>query len=347
MKLRCKSAFAMALAAAMLAGCAPQTVTESAVPLSAAQVTQSASLQTEVPLSAAGVTDTVTLTDADLTQEAAALSQSPAAQPVLLLPEASGDLVRQNGKSAIDYSNTRDGYVMVRYTVPTDKRLKVRVAGPTTVYTYNLTPGLWETFPLSDGDGSYTITIYENIQGTKYSTVLSHTTQVTLADPFAPFLRPNQYVEYSSAPQTVAKAAELTQNCPTPMEKVDGVYRYVVSNMSYDYQLAATVQSGYLPVLDKVLEGKTGICFDYAALMTGMLRSQGIPCKLVVGYAGTAYHAWISVWTEQTGWIDGAIFFDGQSWHRMDPTFDSTGKSTDYIRQYISNDANYAAKYFY
>ena len=34
--------------------------------------------------------------------------------------------------------------------------------------------------------------------------------------------------------------------------------------------------------------------------MTGMLRSQGIPSKLVVGYAGTAYHAWISVWTEET-----------------------------------------------
>ena len=28
------------------------------------------------------------------------------------------------------------------------------------------------------------------------------------------------------------------------------------------------------------MEIKKGICFDYAALMTGMLRSQGIPCKL-------------------------------------------------------------------
>ncbi|WP_365328385.1 transglutaminase domain-containing protein [uncultured Oscillibacter sp.] len=31
-----------------------------------------------------------------------------------------------------------------------------------------------------------------------------------------------------------------------------------------------------------------------------MLRSLGVPCKLVVGYAATskpAYHTWISVWT--------------------------------------------------
>ena len=50
-----------------------------------------------------------------------------------------------------------------------------------------------------------------------------------------------------------------------------------------------------------------------------MLRSLGVPCKLVVGYAGAskpAYHAWISVWTEKTGWIDNAIYFDSTGWHQ-------------------------------
>ena len=32
--------------------------------------------------------------------------------------------------------------------------------------------------------------------------------------------------------------------------------------------------------------------------MTAMLRSQNIPCKLVVGCAGTTYHAWIDVYVE-------------------------------------------------
>jgi len=121
----------------------------------------------------------------------------------------------------------------------------------------------------------------------------------------------------------------------------------VVKNITYDTELAENVKSGYLPVLDKVLESKKGICFDYAALMTGMLRSQGVPCKLVVGYAGTIYHAWISVWTEETGWIDGAIFFDGSSWHRMDPTFASSNNKSEAINSFISNDVNYTAKYFY
>ena len=84
-----------------------------------------------------------------------------------------------------------------------------------------------------------------------------------------------------------------------------------------------------------------------AALMTGMLRSQDIPCKLVVGYAGQAYHAWISVWSAETGWIDGAIYFNGSSWQRMDPTFASSAKSSKAIMAYIGDGKNYSAKYFY
>ena len=100
-------------------------------------------------------------------------------------------------------------------------------------------------------------------------------------------------------------------------------------------------------MLDTVLEKKKGICFDYAALMTGMLRSQGIPCKLVVGYAGSAYHAWISVWTEETGWLESTIYFDGQSWQRMDPTFASTGGQSAAIMKYIGDGKNYSVKYLY
>ena len=70
------------------------------------------------------------------------------------------------------------------------------------------------------------------------------------------------------------------------------------------------------------------------------------PCKLVVGYAGDIYHAWISVWTEDNGWVDGAIFFDGHAWKRMDPTFASSGHRSAEIMEYIEN-GNYTVKYLY
>ena len=296
----------------------------------------------------AAYTDEAPLEEVDLEEELVALAETPPASPALLLPEASGTLVKKNTKAEIDYSNTKDGYVMVRFTAATTKRLKVQVKGPTTTYTYNLAAdGAWDTYPLSDGNGSYQVLVYENISGTKYSTVLSVSFTVTLADEFAPFLRPNQYVDYGAAPNTVAKAEELTKDKTDTLSKVTAVYDFVVKNLTYDKQLAATVQSGYLPVLDTVLAKKSGICFDYASLMTGMLRSQGIPCKLVVGYAGTAYHAWISVWSEETGWVEGVVYFNGTAWQRMDPTFASTGKQSKAIMQYIGDGKNYTVKYLY
>ena len=142
-------------------------------------------------------------------------------------------------------------------------------------------------------------------------------------------------------------AAELTKDIEDPLKMVEKVYDYVVKTLSYDKEKAKTVKSGYLPVLDTILSEKKGICFDYASLMTAMLRSQGVPCKLVIGYAGTAYHAWITVWSEDTGWVDGVIYFDGSTWHRMDPTFASSGNQSSSIMEYIGNGANYSAKYLY
>ena len=149
------------------------------------------------------------------------------------------------------------------------------------------------------------------------------------------------------ATATVAKAAELTQGMTDPLKKVEAIYNYVVTSMTYDKEKAATVQSGYLPVLDQVLAEKKGICFDYAALMTGMLRSQQVPCKMVIGYADQAYHAWISVWSEASGWVDGAVFFDGKTWQRMDPTFASSANKSASIMQYIGDGSHYSSKYLY
>ncbi len=268
----------------------------------------------------------------------------PAPLPLPPTAVASGTLVEiaAGDEARIDYSNTKDGYVMAQYTASTELRLKAQVKGPSTTYTFNLSPGQWAAFPLADGNGSYQVSILKNVTGNQYAKVLSLTTEVTLDNEFAPFLRSNQFVDFDAAPITAALAQQLCSG-KNELDKVTAVYDFVVKKMRYDNQLAATVQSGYLPDLDAVLQKMTGICFDYAALMTGMLRSQGVPCKLVVGYAGTVYHAWIHVWTESTGWVEGVIFFDGTSWKRMDPTFASGGTSQDYI----GDGTNYSAKYIY
>lgn len=334
----CASLLTAALVAALLSGCANYS---GAVLDEASDPSLSQPVSAEVP-----VVDAVPIF-AELEDEAVALASAPAAIPKQVSTFASGVFEKKNDKAVIDYSNTAEGYIMAQYTAYTDLRLKIQVKGPVTTYTYNLTPQKWEAFPLSDGDGLYQVTVYQNVTGSKYASVLSMSTNVVLNDEFAPFLHSNQYVDYDNAPETVAKAKELIGNVNEPLKQVETVYDYVVSELSYDKQLASDVQSGYVPVLDNVLEKKTGICFDYAALMTGMLRSQGVPCKLVVGYAGETYHAWISVWVEGSGWVDGVIWFNGNSWQRMDPTFASSANSSQSVLEYIGNGTNYTAKYFY
>ncbi|MBQ8562682.1 MAG: transglutaminase domain-containing protein [Firmicutes bacterium] len=294
-----------------------------------------------------GIADVTQMEYAEVAEEAVALADAPAAKVTEYATEASGKLEKKTSKGVIDYSNTEDGYVMVKYLKDTNKKIKAQVKGPDNTYTYNVSPKEWETFPFTDGDGEYQIILLENVSGNKYAIVVSVSVDVKLTDEFAPFLRSNQYVNYADAPNTVKKAASLTKKVKEPLDKVEKIYNYVVKKFTYDKKKAKTVQTGYVPDLDKVLKEKKGICFDYAATMAGMLRSQGIPCKLVIGYAGEAYHAWISVYVEGEGWVEGVVYFDGTSWQRMDPTFASSSKQSKAIMKYIGDGKNYTAKYFY
>lgn len=284
----------------------------------------------------------------DIAQELVPLNNTPAVSTVIT-PVASGTAVSSNSKATVDYSNSSAGYIMIKYNKVTATKLKVLITGPGGVtYTYNLNgAGAYETFSLSDGNGSYSIGVYENISGSSYAAAHTAAISVTLKDEFAPFLAPNQYVNFTAQSQAVAKAAELTADKTTTLAKVEAIYNYVVNNISYDYDKAKTVTSGYLPAVDNVLLSGKGICSDYSALITAMLRSQGIPTKLVVGYSGSVYHAWINTYSAETGWVSGIIYFDGCQWKLMDPTYASSSKQSAAVMQYIGNGANYSAKYLY
>lgn len=100
-------------------------------------------------------------------------------------------------------------------------------------------------------------------------------------------------------------------------------------------------EAGYLPDVDDTLSTGTGICFDYAALTTAMLRSQDIPCKLQIGYSGDVKHAWIDVYIRGRGWVTKAVSFDGDTWKLMDPTFDANSDGDEAIQEYIGDESNY------
>ena len=269
--------------------------------------------------------------------------------PVCLSPIPGTTAVYQNDAAVIDASNSSQGYIIVRYTGRNSK-VKLQIVGQNQVtYTYSLKTGNGgadEVFPLSAGDGQYLINVYENISANQYATAFSQAITVTLADQFLPFLYPNQYVTFNATDQAVAKASELAYSADSDLDVVTNIYDYIISNITYDYDEAENVQSGYIPDVDEVLYTKKGICLDYAALMTAMLRSQRIPTRMEVGYAGTAYHAWISTYITDIGWVNGMIQFDGKDWSLMDPTFASTTSEKE-LKSFLNDSSNYRLKYIY
>lgn len=267
-------------------------------------------------------------------------------QPVILTPSADGRLTLGNEKVTIDYSNSTEGYVVANY-IGSSSQVRFQISGPDRITYTHILHGGEEVFPLSAGSGTYNVSVYENIQDDQYAAVLMDSFDAQLRDDHIAFLYPSQYVWFDENTQAVKKGQELATGCHDDLEVVEQVYMYVKDNITYDEEKAKTVKSGYLPDVDDVLSSKTGICFDYASLMATMLRTQQIPTRLNVGYTGSGvYHAWLSVYIRNQGWVDGYICFDGEDWVLMDPTF-AASFGTQKLQKYIGDNSNYILKYTY
>lgn len=267
--------------------------------------------------------------------------------PKVLTPSADGVTVYQNDFASIDASNTSQGYVMVKYN-GTNEKVKLQITCPDqSCYTYLISGReAYDTFPLTAGNGSYALQVLENVAGDTYTVSLAQSINVSIEDEFLPFLYPNQYVNFHTDSKAVSKGSDLAKDTYSDLDVVQNIYNYVIKNISYDTAKAQNVSYGYVPDIDDTLSSKKGICFDYAALMTSMLRSQNIPTKLEVGYSGDAYHAWISTYIDDKGWVDDIIQFNGDTWQIMDPTLAATNDSAA-VKKYVGDGSHYVVKYTY
>lgn len=303
---------------------------------------QTAPPKTEPPATVAPITDPPR-TDPPQTEP------SP---PYIITPTADGVKVYGNDDALIDASNSSQGYLMIRLkkAMSGSYRILVNADDINVRYTFQLnSSGNYEVIPLTEGSGKYTVNVLKVTSAGKGTVMFKQSLSVSVADSFLPFLTPNQFCMYDAGSSCVALSSKLCGGNKDTIAKTAAIYDYVINNISY-VSTAENGANGYIPVPDTVLANKSGICFDYASLMAAMLRSQKIPTKVVVGYAGDIYHAWISVYVDGSGWIDGYIYFDGNSWNRMDPTFAASAKDdADYKNtvDFISNGSNYSVMYYY
>ena len=269
------------------------------------------------------------------------------------LTVSAADTVVKNTKAQIDFTDSNaTGTVKINVVAKTDKKVKIAVEKGDKKYNYDLNgDGKVESYPLQWGNGEYTVKVLiQASDPNKYSVALTQKIKLELKDEKAPYMNPSQLVNYNKDSEIVKKAAELAKNTKTELEKVEAIYKFVIQSLAYDTKKATTVQSGYIPDVDKIVDSGLGICFDYAAVLAAMLRSQGIPAKLVMGYVKApnskdpVYHAWNEFYlAEKGGWFKiNEMKFDGKKFERVDPTFDSSNKSNKASIKFIGDGSNYS-----
>lgn len=256
------------------------------------------------------------------------------------------DLARDLGPLQLDDSGLARGYVAV--AAQSSQRLKFQIISGDMKYNYDISnQGQPEVLPLNMGDGDYTFRLMENVEGSKYACLWSDTRQVALEDEFQPYLRPSQMVRFDADSKCVELAKELAARCGTDADVVAAVYDYLVANITYDNEKAAAVQPGYLPSPDDTLTSGKGMCFDYASLAAAMLRSMGIPCKLITGYVDQdsqeLYHAWNTFYLKDQGWVTAEIKANPNTWQRVDITFAAGGVGNDDL----TDDSKYTTRFSY
>ena len=313
---------------------------------------QTAPPKTEPPATVAPITDPPQTDPPQTKPPRTDPPQTEPSPPYIITPTADGVKVYSNDDALIDASNSSQGYLMIRLkkAMSGSYRILVNADDINVRYTFQLnSSGNYEVIPLTEGSGKYTVNVLKVTSAGKGTVMFKQSLSVSVADSFLPFLTPNQFCMYDAGSSCVALSSKLCGGNKDTIAKTAAIYDYVINNISY-VSTAENGANGYIPVPDTVLANKSGICFDYASLMAAMLRSQKIPTKVVVGYAGDIYHAWISVYVDGSGWIDGYIYFDGNSWNRMDPTFAASAKDdADYKNtvDFISNGSNYSVMYYY
>lgn len=165
--------------------------------------------------------------------------------PQVLTPQADGLKTFTADTAAIDISHTQEEYIMAKYT-GFNAKPKLQLTGTDGItYTYSLYKD-YSTFPLTSGDGTYQVGVYENVSDDRYTTLLSETFSVTLTDPLKPYLYPNQYVNFTADSLPVAKAEELADGASSDLDIISSVYNYIITHTARTLLHISTILNHYM-----------------------------------------------------------------------------------------------------
>lgn len=243
--------------------------------------------------------------------------------PTVLLPDTSMSN-KQIIDSCFEYdlSNAEEGYIVIKPLI--DNTACIINTGNSR-YVYLKLPKKKIILPLGIYNEAYSFSLAIPFGDTNLYSYVIYDQNLTLdLDKCNDiFLMPNYIVNFSNTGSYKNTAIELKSY--DDYKTIVNIKDWVYENIKYDRKKLKKIEkegdstgfNDYIPNLEKVFKEKKGICFDKATLATALLRLDGIPAKLVVGYYKDEYHAWVM--TELNG--ESII---------IDPTFNFIGNSDNY-----------------
>jgi len=121
-------------------------------------------------------------------------------------------------------------------------------------------------------------------------------------------------------PRVPALATQVTANVASPFEKAAAIEGYLRTHYAYTLQLPRVVSHD--PIADFLFVRRQGHCEYFASAMAVMLRSIGIPSRLVNGFSGGEFNDLTSQYiiraSDAHSWVEAYI--PGQGWMTFDPT---------------------------
>ncbi len=117
-----------------------------------------------------------------------------------------------------------------------------------------------------------------------------------------------------------AEAERIAGTSAGPAESIERLLAHLSSRFTYSLDPQETGGSGVLEHF--MFHSRQGDCRLFATALTLMLRSRGVPARLVVGYAGGEYNARQRLFTfyrqHAHTWVE--VPFEEHGWISMDPT---------------------------
>lgn len=128
---------------------------------------------------------------------------------MIKIPEASGILSVGDAIVEIDYSNTKDGYILAKTKSDQHERLKIQIIKNEEKYNYDIPIDFeYISYPLNLGEGLYTIQVRENVGGSNYALLFSEEIDVRFENENSPYLYPSYIINYDLKTSAIDKSFE-------------------------------------------------------------------------------------------------------------------------------------------